>query len=281
MSARRQLQQRLRSLGEMQEILGSMKTLAVLETHKLARFGANQQRLVMGIERAAADFCQSFPHALKRTLPVFAEVYLLLGSERGFCGDFNEGLLIKLTEVQQQHTGQNVLVLAIGSRLWVKLANDPRVIARLNGPSATEEVPAVLIQVIDTLLDLENQFHSLRLTVLCHDPETQQVVQHPLLPPFTAFAERLPALGPPPSINLPPQQLFSELVEHYLFATLHALFYTALDVENQRRIQHLEAATRRLEEKITQLTLRANTLRQEEITEEIEVILLSAQERRT
>ena len=280
MSARRQLQQRLRSLGEMQEILGSMKTLAVLETHKLARFGANQQRLVTGIERAAADFCQSFPQILKR-LPILAEVYLLLGSERGFCGDFNEGLRIKLTEVQQQHTGENVLVLAIGSRLWAKLTKDPRVIARLNGPSATEEVPAVLIQVIDTLLDLENQFHSLSLTVLCHDPETQQVVQHPLLPPFTAFTERPPALGPPPSINLPPRQLFSELVEHYLFATLHALFYTALDVENQRRIQHLKAATRRLEEKITQLTLRANTLRQEEITEEIEVILLSAQERRT
>lgn len=278
MSARRQLQQRLRSLGEMQEILGSMKTLAVLETHKLARFGANQQRLVAGIERAAADFCQYFPQILER-LPVFAEVYLLLGSERGFCGDFNEGLLVKLTELQQQHTGQDVLVLAIGSRLCIKLENDPRVVARLDGPSATEEIPAVLIQVVDTLLDLERRFHSLSLTVLHHDPETQQVVQHPLLPPFTAFTERPPVLGPPPYIHLPLQQLFSELVEHYLFATLHTLFYTALGVENQRRIQHLEAATRRLEDEITQLTLRANTLRQEEITEEIEVILLSAQER--
>jgi F-type H+-transporting ATPase subunit gamma len=251
----------------------------VLETHKLARFGANQQRLVAGIERAAADFCQYFPQILER-LPVFAEVYLLLGSERGFCGDFNEGLLVKLSELRQQHTGQKVLVLAIGSRLCAKLANDPRVFARLNGPSATEEVPVVLIQVVDTLLDLESRFRSLSLTVLHHDPETQQVAQRLLLPPFTAFIKRPPALGPPPSVNLPLQQLFSELVEHYLFATLHALFYTALGVENQRRIQHLEAATQRLEEEITQLTLRANTLRQEEITEEIEVILLSAQERR-
>jgi F-type H+-transporting ATPase subunit gamma len=278
MNARRQLQQRLRSLVEMQEILGSMQTLAVLETHKLARYGGNQQRVVTGIERAAADLCRYFPQLLER-LPVCAEVYLLLGSERGFCGDYNERLLDKLSTLHQAHSDQNVLVLAIGNRLCAKLANDPRVIARLTGPSATEEVPAVLIQVVDTLLDLENRFRSFRLTILYHDPQTQQVVQRPLLPPFTAFTERSVALGPPPYIHLPVQQLFSELVEHYLFAVLHALFYTALGVENQRRIQHLEAATRRLEEEITQLKLRANTLRQEEITEEIEVILLSAQER--
>ena len=46
--------------------------------------------------------------------------------------------------------------------------------------------------------------------------------------------------------------------------------------ENRRRMQHLEGAIRRLEERTSELALKRNALRQEEITEEIEVILLSA-----
>ncbi len=47
--------------------------------------------------------------------------------------------------------------------------------------------------------------------------------------------------------------------------------------ENQRRIQHLEGAIQRLEEKNENLARKSRTLRQEEITEEIEVILLSVE----
>ena len=49
-----------------------------------------------------------------------------------------------------------------------------------------------------------------------------------------------------------------------------------LMAENRRRMQHLEGAIRRLEERTSELALKRNALRQEEITEEIEVILLSA-----
>ena len=77
-------------------------------------------------------------------------------------------------------------------------------------------------------------------------------------------------------LNMPPQTFFAELVDQYLFAALYALLYTSLMAENRRRMQHLEGAIRRLEERTSELALKRNALRQEEITEEIEVILLSA-----
>ena len=46
--------------------------------------------------------------------------------------------------------------------------------------------------------------------------------------------------------------------------------------ENHRRAQHLEGAIRHLDEESGELKRRSNALRQEEIIEEIEVILLSA-----
>jgi F-type H+-transporting ATPase subunit gamma len=98
-----------------------------------------------------------------------------------------------------------------------------------------------------------------------------------LLPAFQDLAGKAPAFAYPPRLNLPAQQLLPQLIDQYLFAALHAVFYAALMAENQRRVSHLEGAIRRLGEKLTRLEQRANTLRQEEITEEIEVILLSTQ----
>lgn len=51
-------------------------------------------------------------------------------------------------------------------------------------------------------------------------------------------------------------------------------FVVSLLAENQYRVQHLEGAVRRLDERLEELATRARSLRQEEINEEIEMILL-------
>ena len=66
-------------------------------------------------------------------------------------------------------------------------------------------------------------------------------------------------------------------MEQYLFARLHELLYSSLLAENQARMEHLESAVQRLERKSVELLRKRNVLRQEEITEEIEVIMLSAE----
>ena len=73
------------------------------------------------------------------------------------------------------------------------------------------------------------------------------------------------------------QRFARELLEQYLFARLHELLYSSLLAENEARLEHLESAVQRLERKSGELFRRRNVLRQEEITEEIEVIMLSAE----
>ena len=70
--------------------------------------------------------------------------------------------------------------------------------------------------------------------------------------------------------------LLAELIDHYLFAILHKIMYVSLMTENVRRMQHLEGAVHHLDDKSAELLRECNALRQEEIIEEIEVILLSA-----
>ena len=57
---------------------------------------------------------------------------------------------------------------------------------------------------------------------------------------------------------------------------MHDVFYSSLMAENRRRLQHMEGAMQRMEERAGDLQRKYNLLRQEEITEEIEVIMLSS-----
>jgi F-type H+-transporting ATPase subunit gamma len=66
------------------------------------------------------------------------------------------------------------------------------------------------------------------------------------------------------------------LAEEYLYAALSAILCESLAAENDRRLRHMDDALRRLDEHIDALALKGSALRREEITEEIEVILLSA-----
>ncbi|ACH83929.1 MULTISPECIES: F0F1 ATP synthase subunit gamma [Acidithiobacillus] len=98
----------------------------------------------------------------------------------------------------------------------------------------------------------------------------------PLLPPFQQRLHAPRPLPYPPLLNLSPEVFFPGLVEQYLFATLHEIAYVSLMAENQRRLRHLDGAVRHLDEQSAVLARRSNSLRQEEIIEEIEVILLGS-----
>jgi len=92
MSRRRQVEERLRALCDIEDVLGAMKNLALMETRKLTRFLATQRRVVESIDAALADLLAFHPE-LRAGTSAAREAHLLLGSERGFCGDFNERIV--------------------------------------------------------------------------------------------------------------------------------------------------------------------------------------------
>lgn len=284
MSRRHELEQHLRKLGEIGEIMRSMKNLALMETRKLARFLDIQDESVRLIESVAADFLQfradlnfqsntTTPSRLVGNAHALPKAVLVIGSERGFCGDFNEELLNGLGG--QIPSGSPIL--AVGGKLCVRLDKQPTLAGQFDGPAVAEDVPKTLNQLIPAIGRLQKTESCQGLTVLHHRSGMEGIQIKSLLPPFTALPNPDPATLHPPLLNLPPGQFYAELVHHYLFAALHEIFYTSLMAENQRRIMHLEGAIQRLEEKNEDLARKSRTLRQEEITEEIEVILLSVE----
>lgn len=268
MARRRELDLHLRKLEEIGDIMRSMKNLALMETRKLARRLEAQAQCVRTIETAAADF---LAHRAQE-LPVFParrQAILAIGSERGFCGEFNEELSARLPKDASP-------ILAVGAKLHARLETRPD-IALLEGASTVEDTPRTIERLAAAFRRSQIECGPLGLSAL-HWREEQGICLKSLLPPFADAASAKPAYPHPPILNLSAEAFFERLTEQYFSAALHEIFHASLMAENQRRIRHLEGAIQRLEEKTGELARRSRSLRQEEITEEIEVILLAVQE---
>ncbi|MBP1151720.1 FoF1 ATP synthase subunit gamma [Methylocaldum sp. RMAD-M] len=272
MSRRAEIEHRLRRLDEISDIMTAMKTLALIETRKFNRFMGHQRRLIQSIEAATSDFLAFHPafRSGVRQREAESHVLILIGSERGFCGDFNEAIMAALAALPPIRPR----LVVVGRRLASKLQARRDLEAWLDGPNVAEEVRAVLNELMTTLHRLwAESAQWKRLSVLSHDSEGG-VASHVLLPIMPAEE---PVFAYPPRLNLDPALFFAELTEHYLFAKLPGLFYASLMAENRQRLEHMENALRRMDTKIQDLRRKSNALRQEEIVEEIEIILLSAE----
>lgn len=260
-----------RKLSEIRNIMNSMKTLAIMETHKLEHYIETQASIITSIENIAADFLHFNSQVLPEVEPAL-NIVLLIGSERGFCGDFNEKLVKKLEQSFSKLTTTDT-VISVGNKLHPLLNNINNNIY-IEGASVVEDI----YSVVDSLSEIFTTHKKpSSLYVMHHDSNSDKLNIDRLIPPFKELDYEKTSYLNPPLLNLTARDFFLELTEHYLFNLLHGILYSSLMAENHRRVQHLENATHHLDNKTDELKHKINALRQEEIIEEIEVILLNTQ----
>jgi F-type H+-transporting ATPase subunit gamma len=250
-----------------------MKTLSQLELHKLGGISASQHALATTLERMAADFYHHYPQGEGGERGA-ESLWLLLGTERGFCGDFNEALVERLPQLFPEVAQHPARVLAVGRKLWLRLEESLPGYTPLDGANVSEELSRTLAPVVKAIQQRMGEEGVSSLSVLYHDDEKGSLAVRRLLPP--ELHPGRPEWPTPPLLQQPPREFLYGFLQHYLFLGLNELFTVSLLAENQYRVQHLEGAVHRLNERLAELSTRAKSLRQEEITEEIEMILLAS-----
>lgn len=280
MTRRRDIEKHGRSLDEIRNIMNAMKNLSYMETRKISDFLDVQHAVVKHIETVAADFLSFYPETLTENTDTAVDddinVYLLIGAERGFCGDFNHALLRHLETMQTTHSMDKLRLITVGHKLETLLENDDRAIIFIDGANVAEEVGDVLNQIVNQLVSIQERYGSLSLYALYHDSDEHQLVHQRLLPPFQNLREGQLQQPYAPVLNLEPRKFLLDLSYHYLFVVLYEILYTSLMAESHQRVAHLEGAVQHMDKQSKELHRQINVCRQEEIIEEIEVILLSA-----
>jgi len=271
MSRSRKIEYHLRQLKELQSILTSMRTLSQLELRKLGSREEQYRETARILQEMVDEYLHYFPY----TPPVDGhELVLVIGSERGFCGPFNELLVEHLLARQPQVLDEPWRVIGVGRKLSSHLDERLPGSTSLAGVGTSEEIAKVLPLVVSEVqrMLVERKGNGIRL--LHHGDEQGQIETRRILPP-ERVGEEVQA-GFPPHLYLDPSRFFRDFLDHYLYLSLVRLLSVSLLAENRYRVQHLGGAVHRLDERLLTLRTRARSLRQEEITEEIEMILLGS-----
>lgn len=264
MSKLSEIKEHTHTLGDIKNIMNAMKNLSIVEMTKIARFLPNQAKVAGTIQQAMADFETFYgPSARPEGEGLLC---VLLGSERGFCGGFNEQVA---AHFKKMDLGQKpVRMILVGRKLAMKFEEDPRVAAAIGGPSTAEEIPQAIYQLCESL----RPFSGSRWLILHNDGEEKLSVMETY--PLEAGSEGSQAGFPyAPLLNLPPAQLYPLLMEQRLLAVLYRIFYLSFMAENRERLRHMDGALEKIENDWNRMRLKANALRQEQITEELEIII--------
>jgi len=271
MSKLSDLQSRIRALQDIEGILNAMKNLSLVEITKISRFYVTQRELLSSVGEVLTDFQQFYGAPAGTGGTPGDSLYVLIGSERGFCGGFNETIQKALES--RPTAGTTPKLILVGRKLALKFLQDTRVVASLDGPSAAEEIPLVISQLAKTL----TQFSSSDWKII-HNSYTSAGTRVNITFPFEfPKMETAKKLQFPPLLNLAPSDLLPQLFEQYLFALFYGIFYQSFMAENHERLHHMDGALNKLREDGERLRRLSNSLRQEIITEELEVIMLSVE----
>ena len=276
MTRLRELSLRERSLSEIRHILNSMKALAYMEMRKLVRRVECQRRVVGAIERGVQDFHDFYGVAPESSDGV-ATMLIAIGSERGFCGDFNERIR---AEIDQHRFNKNMRspcrIITIGNRLTNLIEADKDVSVTLRGADTADEVEVILATIAEALgRGLENVGATKLAVIYSHEEQTKAMTQA-LIPMERMGDSSRSKRNFAPLLQMIPAQFVLDLNHFHLWATLQQALCTSLYAENRQRVQHLEGAVRYLDKELARLKRANNLARQEAIIEEIEVILMSA-----
>jgi len=274
MTRLREVIHHLGTLADIREIMNAMKNLAIIESRKLGKVLTSQREIVRDIDGIAADFIDHFPFEFP--VNANAHLYILIGADRGFSGNFNHLLQQRYRSLLQDSSETTALTIAIGRKFATTFNSAAPELIFLDGASASEEISNVLNQLVSQIEILQDRHGALGCTVLRHDQLTRNILIQTLLPPFKDKPEDYHAYAFPPLLYLEPGQILSDLIQQYLFAHLYSALSASLLAENEFRVAHLDGAIRHLDERSLELGRQRRSLRQEEIIEEIEVILLNA-----
>ncbi len=285
MPSLKEIRRRIRSVKKTQQITSAMRMVSAAKLRRAqdaiiaARPYAKRMYGVLGEigrRQKDAEHVLLKPHAESRVLEV-----VVVTSDRGLCGAFNNNLLKRAEQTIRGFAGryEQVLVTAVGRksdeyfrrrrkpvRVWSGLGSVEYGVAKEIAEHLSKRFES---GEIDGAFLIYNEF----VSALTQRPCVDQLL------PLTPEQEIAEAGAAPIPFEIEPNaaKLLEVLVPQALEFTLFRALLENQAGEHAARMAAMESATRNSEERITSLTLQANRARQAAITKELMEIVSGAE----
>jgi F-type H+-transporting ATPase subunit gamma len=278
----KELRRRIGSVEDMESVVSTMKSLAAARIRQYETAADATQSYGETVELALQILMRSRVTTKHRDLPVPSSEpigLVLLGSDQGFCGRFNEVVLESAVRFVRELTtrAQPPLVLTVGSRLaQLAESSDVEVNHRLNVASSVEDITTVLQRIIPQIENWQRQFGVRQIELFYNQRRSTaslEVRQLQLLPVSNEYLNQL-GRKKWQSRSLPIhqgnwRQLFAFVIRQYLFLQMFRACAESLASENASRMAAMQHAEKNIEERLDELNSEFNHNRQRSITDEL------------
>jgi F-type H+-transporting ATPase subunit gamma len=214
-------------------------------------------------------------------------VTLVIGSERGLCGQYNKIILEELARTFEARKGEStdgrgeVEIVALGSRLIRELTRAGytltwgRALSMTSLPTyelAHELAVEWLARYEAYELDGVDIVYNADEGAGTYGSTTVRLIP-PELPPVPAAA---PDVLPDVIVETDPMRIYVRVVEQWTAVALYRLLLAAAVTEHSARYQLMESATQNADDLVDELMLTVKSARRQAITREMQELAVSA-----
>lgn len=281
------LRERIQSAKSLQSIVETMRTLALVNIRR-AEHAAQSSATYLGSLHIALHVALGSYRAARPPVRGDGEAptLLVLASNQGLCGQFNERVLHHARQVCREagRSLRGAPVICVGYRGAERLdAAGADVRATFDAPNSVEAVGTVVRQVYLDLNRRREQGESRSLQVVHNYPlgGANYADRHFQLLPFDAARWRTLPGGEAPFVTLPqtsapPDALLHDLVRELLYIDLYRALMESFAAENAARLASMQGAADNIEERLAELEAEYREVRQDAITSELMDIVTGA-----
>lgn len=276
----KEIRLKIQSVSNIWKLTGALETLSALKMKKAQKyalasrpFAQRMGRLVRRMEPTLKDKVRLRKRKLRDALAV------VIASDRGFCGSFNQNILKRAQEeIEKLEEKSNVAILPVGKKavsfFKKRQRNFDHFLTGIGNFGSLEEIKPMSDFIIKSYI--ENRYQRVYLiwtdfiSTFCQNPKTIQLL--PLewdeLKEFAGEAEDA-AENAETKIEPSADMLVKEIIPQLVMYLIYQCVLESNASEHSARMTAMRNASDNARERVGELTLAYNKARQEQITNEV------------
>ena len=271
------LQKKINTTGDLLSVVKTMKTLAAVNIRQYENAAASLEEYNGVIDTGWRMLFRN-QFAFPGTKSPSEGIILVLGSDQGMCGQFNDIVLqpalAKRDELAERNTKTHFWT--VGERIRVAIEDMDHVAEHHSLPGSIPAINSAVQRIVQQFESYQREkrivaFHLVHNKII--KGGTYQPVWMQLLPLdrqwFERFTSRPAQKSCLPMIGIDRERIFRHLFHQYLFASLYRAFAQSMASENAARLTSMQAAEKNILEIGEELQARFRETRQSTITAEL------------
>lgn len=272
------LQRKIQTSHDLLSVVKTMKSLAAVNIRHYETAAASLDQYYVIIEKAWQALFRDWGH-LPRSRAGEDAVCLVLGSDQGMCGQFNDVVLdMALNHADKMaYQGWTCHFWASGERVLSGLEEGPGAEEFFSLPSSINGIGEQMYRIVETFGRWQQEKETTALYIIHNRQEQKAMGYHPTLNRVLPLdqewlTEQKKESWPTrciPMLGLPEKELFDHLLRQYLFAAFFRAFAQSMASENAARLSSMQSAEKNIMEMKEQLQGAYRDARQNLITSEL------------